>query len=186
MPLLRWLVTGFHHRGLGLCPAQSMWYLWWTEWHWDRFCSEFFGFTLSVSFHCGSLLIYHVGGWTVGPFVATVQRDCLTPSAWTTITTVLLTQDISQLLLSMWVNLLKVDHFLSLWNSCRRTKIVRKKFGVNRIFIIQIIGIFNTWFLLSCPLLPSIHHIFLEQCQCTSHQWFSCRLCVPWKVRNNN
>jgi hypothetical protein len=25
-----------------------MWDLWWTKWHWDRFFSEFFGFTLSI------------------------------------------------------------------------------------------------------------------------------------------
>jgi hypothetical protein len=25
--------------------------LWWTEWHWDRFFPEFFGFPLSISFH---------------------------------------------------------------------------------------------------------------------------------------
>jgi hypothetical protein len=28
--------------------------LWWTEWHWDRFLSEFFGFPLSASLHRGS------------------------------------------------------------------------------------------------------------------------------------
>jgi hypothetical protein len=28
-----------------------MWDLWWTNWHWDRFFSEYFGFPLSVSFH---------------------------------------------------------------------------------------------------------------------------------------
>jgi hypothetical protein len=35
--------------------AQSMWDLWWTMWHWDRFFPENFGFTLSVSFRrCSS------------------------------------------------------------------------------------------------------------------------------------
>ena len=29
----------------------SMWDLWWTKWHWDRFFSEYFGFPLSISFH---------------------------------------------------------------------------------------------------------------------------------------
>jgi hypothetical protein len=29
-------------------PGQSMWDLLWTKWHWDRFFSEFFGFTLSI------------------------------------------------------------------------------------------------------------------------------------------
>jgi hypothetical protein len=31
-------------------PGQSMWDLWWTKWHWDRFFPEYFGFLLSVSF----------------------------------------------------------------------------------------------------------------------------------------
>jgi hypothetical protein len=30
------------------CGRQSMWDLLWTEWHWDRFCSNFFGFLLSI------------------------------------------------------------------------------------------------------------------------------------------
>jgi hypothetical protein len=28
-----------------------MWDLWWTKWHWDRVFSEYFGFSLSISFH---------------------------------------------------------------------------------------------------------------------------------------
>jgi hypothetical protein len=39
----------------------SMWDLWWTKWHWERFFFEFFGFPLSVSFHRGSMLTYHLG-----------------------------------------------------------------------------------------------------------------------------
>jgi hypothetical protein len=31
-----------------------MWDLWFTKWHWDRFFSKFFGFTMSISFHNGS------------------------------------------------------------------------------------------------------------------------------------
>jgi hypothetical protein len=31
--------------------GQSMWDLWWTKWHWDRFYPEYFGFPLSLSFH---------------------------------------------------------------------------------------------------------------------------------------
>jgi hypothetical protein len=27
-------------------PGQSMWDLWWTKWHWDRFFPELFGFPL--------------------------------------------------------------------------------------------------------------------------------------------
>jgi hypothetical protein len=32
-------------------PGLSVWDLWWTKWHWDRFFSEYFGFPLSISFH---------------------------------------------------------------------------------------------------------------------------------------
>ena len=32
-----------------------MWDLWLTEWHWDRFFPEYFGFPLSVSFHLCSI-----------------------------------------------------------------------------------------------------------------------------------
>jgi hypothetical protein len=46
------------------------WELWWTEWHWDRLFFEFLGFPLSGSFRHGSVLIYHLGGWTVGPLLA--------------------------------------------------------------------------------------------------------------------
>jgi hypothetical protein len=31
-----------------------------------------------------STLIYHLGGWTIGPMVVAVQRHSLTPSTWTT------------------------------------------------------------------------------------------------------
>jgi hypothetical protein len=31
--------------------SQSMWDLWWTKWHCDRFFPEYFGFPLSISFH---------------------------------------------------------------------------------------------------------------------------------------
>jgi hypothetical protein len=41
--------------------GQSVWDLWWTKWHWDRFFSEFFGFPLSVSFHRRSPNSYHLG-----------------------------------------------------------------------------------------------------------------------------
>jgi hypothetical protein len=38
-----------------------MWDLWWTEWQWDRFVSEFFGFPLQVSFHRDSSYSYISG-----------------------------------------------------------------------------------------------------------------------------
>jgi hypothetical protein len=31
--------------------GQSMWDLWWTKWHWDSFFPEYFGLSLSNSFH---------------------------------------------------------------------------------------------------------------------------------------
>jgi hypothetical protein len=37
--------------GPGSIPGQSMWDLWWTKWHWDRFFPDYFGFPLSISFH---------------------------------------------------------------------------------------------------------------------------------------
>jgi hypothetical protein len=40
-----------HRGGPGSIPGRSMWDLWWTKWHWDRFLSEYFGFPLSISFH---------------------------------------------------------------------------------------------------------------------------------------
>jgi hypothetical protein len=58
---LRRLVAGLTPRRPGFAPGQSMWDLWWTEWHWDRFFSELFGFTLSVSFHRRSSNSYHGG-----------------------------------------------------------------------------------------------------------------------------
>jgi hypothetical protein len=59
-----------YHRGPGSCPSQSMGDLWLTEWHWDRFFSNFFSCLLSVSLHHGSPYSYiiwgmnyrHVGG----------------------------------------------------------------------------------------------------------------------------
>jgi hypothetical protein len=35
----------------GSIPGQFMWDLWWTKWHWERFFPEYFGFSLSISFH---------------------------------------------------------------------------------------------------------------------------------------
>ena len=36
-----------HPGGSGSKSGQSVWDLWWTHWHWDRFFSDYFGFTLS-------------------------------------------------------------------------------------------------------------------------------------------
>jgi hypothetical protein len=51
---LNWSFHGSHLGGV----SQSMWNLWWTKWHWNRFFSEVFGFPLLISFHCGSTYSY--------------------------------------------------------------------------------------------------------------------------------
>jgi hypothetical protein len=56
----RWS-SASHRGGPGSRPGQSMWDLWCTKWHWDRFFSEFSGFSLSVSFHRHSPNSYHLG-----------------------------------------------------------------------------------------------------------------------------
>jgi hypothetical protein len=38
-----------------------MWDLWWAKWHWERFFSEFFGFSVNISFHRRSPHSYHLG-----------------------------------------------------------------------------------------------------------------------------
>jgi hypothetical protein len=44
----------------GSVPAQSMWDLWWTKWHWDRFFSELSVFP--CRFHStGAPLIVKIG-----------------------------------------------------------------------------------------------------------------------------
>jgi hypothetical protein len=44
--------------GPGSRQGQSLWDLWWTKWHWDRFHSEFFAFSLPISFHRRSSYSY--------------------------------------------------------------------------------------------------------------------------------
>jgi hypothetical protein len=41
LPWLRSLVAGLSPRRSGFAAGQSMWDLWWTKWHWDRFFSKF-------------------------------------------------------------------------------------------------------------------------------------------------
>ena len=50
-----------YHRGLGPTTEQSMWDLWWTKWHWDRFLSVLYYFSIiptilhtNMSFICHS------------------------------------------------------------------------------------------------------------------------------------
>jgi len=42
---------GPHHRCPGSLVGQSVWDLWWTEWHWARFFCVCFDFSLSVLFY---------------------------------------------------------------------------------------------------------------------------------------
>jgi len=35
-------------RGRGSIPGQYTWNLWWTEWHWDRIFTEYFGYSVSM------------------------------------------------------------------------------------------------------------------------------------------
>jgi hypothetical protein len=51
------LVDGLSPRSPGFA---SEWDSWWTKWHCDRFLSEFFCFSLSISFHCGSPYSYDI------------------------------------------------------------------------------------------------------------------------------
>jgi hypothetical protein len=42
--------------------AKSMWDLWWTKWHWDKFFSEYFGFSITIippMFHTQISVICH-------------------------------------------------------------------------------------------------------------------------------
>jgi hypothetical protein len=68
-----WLRSPASHRG---SPGQSMWDLWWTKWHWDRFFSEFFGFPVTVDLQTHiiwgmrNMLTYvsiHAWAWPTAP-----------------------------------------------------------------------------------------------------------------------
>jgi hypothetical protein len=58
---LRRLFAGLSPRRSGFALG-SVWDLWWTKWHWDRFHSECFGFHLSILFHHGSPHSYIIWG----------------------------------------------------------------------------------------------------------------------------
>jgi hypothetical protein len=68
-----------HRGGPGSPQGQSMWDLLGIKSHWDRVFSKFFGFSLSVSFHCGSPYSHIIWGMNNRLLVAAVQR-CLIPS----------------------------------------------------------------------------------------------------------
>jgi hypothetical protein len=68
------------HGGVpGSRPGQSMWDLWWTKWHWDRFFSELFGFPLSISLLRPSPYSYIIQGMNKTSVRAAVQRRSLVP-----------------------------------------------------------------------------------------------------------
>jgi hypothetical protein len=72
-----------HCRGPGSCPSQSLWDLWWTKWHRDRFFSDFlFRFPIRI-IPLGLYTHISSGWWTIGPLVSTVKRHSLTVSTWT-------------------------------------------------------------------------------------------------------
>jgi hypothetical protein len=57
MPWCRQLVAGLSAQMPGFGSGQSMCNFWWTEWHWDKFLSQYFGLSLSLSFHQCSIII---------------------------------------------------------------------------------------------------------------------------------
>ena len=44
-----WLIrlSASHRSSWGSIPAQSVWNMWWTKWHWDTFFSEDVGFPIA-------------------------------------------------------------------------------------------------------------------------------------------
>jgi len=51
-------LIGSHRRDAISIPGQSMWDLWWTEWHRDRFLFMYYFLLLSLSFHMCHILIF--------------------------------------------------------------------------------------------------------------------------------
>jgi len=60
-----------HHGGLHSLPGQSMWDIWWTEWHWDMFLSTsvFLCQYLTTSAPYSSS-VYMTRGWSLGTIKA--------------------------------------------------------------------------------------------------------------------
>jgi hypothetical protein len=58
VPWLRRLVARFSLLSPGFAPCQSMWDLWWTNRHCDRFFPRVLRFSLSISFHRRSPYFY--------------------------------------------------------------------------------------------------------------------------------
>jgi hypothetical protein len=59
VPWLRRIDSTSHHGGPGSQLGQSMWDLWWIKWQWAGFSASSSIFSLSVSFHRDSILMYH-------------------------------------------------------------------------------------------------------------------------------
>jgi len=43
--------SGLPLRCASLMLCYSLWDLWWREWHWDGFVSQYFSFSLPILFH---------------------------------------------------------------------------------------------------------------------------------------
>jgi hypothetical protein len=79
-----------HCVGAHLHPGQSIWDLWWTEWHWDRFFLS--SVVFPIRYHSTVALHTHIssGEWTIVMLVDEDQRHSLTPStcAWSAFGTI--------------------------------------------------------------------------------------------------
>jgi hypothetical protein len=65
----------FHSGGPCSPPESVHCDLWWTTWHLDSFLSEFFGFSLSITFHRGSPYSSIIWRMNNRPLVVAVQRQ---------------------------------------------------------------------------------------------------------------
>jgi hypothetical protein len=74
MLCLEWFVTRFLSWGLISMPGQSVWDLWWTEWHWGRFFSAYFISLLSLSFCQCSIFIFR--SRTIDAIIAHLRQEC--------------------------------------------------------------------------------------------------------------
>jgi len=63
VPYLKLLVTRSYSRDMGFIPAQSMFDLWSTMWHWDRLFSDYYG--LPIKYNSTNTLVLSID--TTGP-----------------------------------------------------------------------------------------------------------------------
>ena len=59
VPWLSRSVAASRLEGPGCIPGDAVWYLWCTQWHWDTFLSEYFGFPC-LSFHSAVYSFIHL------------------------------------------------------------------------------------------------------------------------------